>query len=169
MTSLLNPLRRSYEARVLVVPLDSEARELVTTLAADGVTGVQVLTMPDPRSAETTPLGSDAWVPPSPAGTAEIAAGADMVVLLGVDLAGVPEGLVHDVSAAAREHGDLIAAVLVAPQNWEDPRGASAMVTLRQEVDMLISVRGTSLVAALLDVLRGGARNTDPQTLGTPA
>ena len=163
MTALLNPLRRSYEARILVVPLDSRASDLVASLAADGVGGVQVLTAPDERAAETTPLGRDAWIPPRPAGTAEITASADMVVLVGADLASVSEILVRDVCAAGREHGDLIAAVLVSPQNWDGPDGASAMVTLRQEVDMLISVRQTSLVSALLDVLRGGARGTAPR------
>lgn len=154
----MNPLRRSYEARVLVVPLGTGSARLARDLTALGVEGVQVLTGPDPVAALTTPLGAGAWVPPSPAGTGEVTESADMLVLVATDLQDVPEDLVTEVCAAGRRGGDLIAAVLVSPEHWEEPAGAAAMVTLRQEVDMLVSVRGPKLLAALLDVLRGGAR-----------
>lgn len=162
----MNPLRRSYEAHVLVVPLGPGGRAITTGLAELGVEGVQVLTSTDPVAALTAPLGSGAWEPPRPASTSQIAESADMVVLVGDDLTKVSEDVVRDVCEAAREGGDLIAAVLVAPQHWEDPSGASAMVTLRTEVDMLVEVRGPKLLAALLDVLRGGARAEDrPQLM----
>ena len=154
----MNPLRRSYEARVLVVPLGAGSAELAGRLTTLGVDGVRVLTSPDPVAASTTPLGDGAWEPPTPASTGQVAESADMVVLVGTDLADAPVDTVREVCEAARKGGDLIAAVLVAPQNWADPAGAAAMVTLRQEVDMLVSVRGPKLLAALLDVLRGGAR-----------
>lgn len=154
----MNPLRRSYEARVLVVPLGPGSAQLVEELSVLGVEGVQILTGPDPVEALTKPLGEGAWAPPMPAGTSAVAASADMVVLVGTDLTEVPEPVVREVCTAAREGGDLIAAVLVAPEHWQEPAGAAAMVTLRQEVDMLVSVRGPKLLAALLDVLRGGAR-----------
>lgn len=154
----MNPLRRSYEARVLVVPLGPGSAQLVDKLRTLGVEGVQILTGPDPVEALTKPLGEGAWAPPMPAGTSAIAESADMVVLVGTDLTEVPEPVVREVCTAAREGGDLIAAVLVAPEHWQEPAGASAMITLRQEVDMLVSVRGPKLLAALLDVLRGGAR-----------
>jgi hypothetical protein len=155
----MNPLRRSYEARVLVVPLGAGSARVADSLTALGVDGVRLLSGPDPVAAQTEPLGEVAWEPPSPASTAEVAESADMVVLVGTDLADVSEGAVEEVCEAARGGGALVAAVLVAPENWEDPDGASAMVTLRQEVDMLVSVRGPQLLAALLDVLRGGARS----------
>lgn len=154
----MNPLRRSYEARVLVVPLGAGSARIADSLVGLGVDGVRVLSRPDPVAAATTPLGEIAWEPPSPAGTGEIAEAADMVVLVGTDLVDVTEVTVREVCEAARRGGDLIAAVLVDPENWDDPDGAAAMVTLRQEVDMLVSVRGPKLLAALLDVLRGGAR-----------
>ncbi|GGR44273.1 hypothetical protein J2S40_004135 [Nocardioides luteus] len=166
----MNPLRRSYEARVLVVPLGPGSAQLVEELLTLGVEGVQVLTGPDPVEALTEPLGEDAWMPPAPASTTTITESADMVVLVGTDLTQVPEPVVREVCTAAREGGDLIAAVLVAPEHWEEPAGASAMVTLRQEVDMLVSVRGPELLAALLDVLRGGARTEDhPEVAAQPA
>ena len=154
----MNPLRRSYEARVLVVPLGAGSAALAGELSAMGVDGVRILTAPDPVAALTTPLGEAAWEPPAPASTGQVTQSADMVVLVGTDLADVPVDTVQEVCNAAREGGDLIAAVLVAPQNWQDPAGAAAMITLRQEVDMLVSVRGPKLLAALLDVLRGGPR-----------
>ncbi|MFJ9389765.1 hypothetical protein ACIRON_13145 [Nocardioides sp. NPDC101246] len=154
----MNPLRRSYEARVLVVPLGPGSAQLVDELQTLGVEGVQILIGPDPVEALTKPLGEGAWVPPASAGTGAVAESADMVVLVGTDLTEVPEPVVREVCTAAREGGDLIAAVLVAPEHWQEPTGASAMITLRQEVDMLVSVRGPKLLAALLDVLRGGAR-----------
>lgn len=163
----MNPLRRSYEARVLVVPLGPGSAQLVDELRTLGVEGVQILTGPDPVEALTKPLGEGAWAPPMPAGTSAVAESADMIVLVGSDLTEVPEQVVREVCTAAREGGDLIAAVLVAPEHWQEPAGASAMITLRQEVDMLVSVRGPQLLAALLDVLRGGARaETAPATTG---
>jgi len=157
----MNPLRRSYEARVLVVPLGAGGAKITDDLVVMGVEGVQVLTGPDPVAALTKPIGEGAWQPPAPASTSQVTESADMVVLVGSDLAEVPEETVREVCTAARAGGDLIAAVLVAPQHWEAPAGASAMVTLRQEVDMLVEVRGPQLLAALLDVLRGGARAED--------
>lgn len=154
----MNRLHRSYEARVLVVPLGPHSAELSDALVELGVAGVQVLTGPDPVAALTRPLGPGAWAPPSPASTGQIAESADMVVLVATDLREVPEGTVREVCEAARRGGDLIAAVLVSPEHWEEPAGAAAMITLRREVDMLVSVRGPQLLAALLDVLRGGAR-----------
>ena len=160
----MNPLRRSYEARVLVVPLGAGSATLADQLAALGVDGVRVLTRTDLVDATTKPLGESAWEPPSPASTGQVTESADMVVLVGTDLADVPVDTVHEVCEAARAGGDLIAGVLVAPQNWENPTGAAAMVTLRQEVDMLVTVRGPQLLAALLDVLRGGPRTEiDPR------
>lgn len=169
MNPVQNPLRQSYEARVLVVPLEDLATPMVLSLGGEGVEGVRALTGPDDHEAVTEALGSQAWQPPAPASTAELARSADIVVLVGTDLATISEALVREVCGAARTDGDLVAAVLVAPQHWEEPAGATAMVTLRQEVDMLISVRSTTLVAALLDVLRGGPRDPELAALAGAA
>jgi len=165
----MNPLRRSYEARVLVVPLGAGGAKVTDELVTMGVEGVQVLAAPDPVAALTKPIGEGAWQPPSPASTTQVTESADMVVLVGHDLSDVPEDVVREVCTAAREGGDLIAAVLVAPENWQQPAGTTAMVTLRQEVDMLVEVRGPKLLAALLDVLRGGARAEDYPELAEAA
>lgn len=163
----MNPMRRSYEARILVVPLGPGGTEITRGLLPLGVEGVQVLTGPDPVNALTSPLGVGAWEPPRPASTGQVAEAADMVVLVGSDLTEVTESVVREVCEAARQGGDLIAAVLVSPQHWDQPTGASAMVTLRDEVDMLVQVRGPQLLAALLDVLRGGARAEDYPEVAT--
>jgi hypothetical protein len=164
----MNPLRRSYEARVLVVPLGPGSLKLADDLTHLGVEGVQVLVQPDPVAALTKPLGERAWDPPSPAGTTTVTEAADMVVLIATDLTEVAQDVVREVCAAGRDGGDLIAAVLVDPERWKEPHGAAAMVTLRQEVDMLVSVRGPKLLAALLDVLRGGARAEDHPEISIP-
>ncbi|TQL66961.1 hypothetical protein FB381_0832 [Nocardioides albertanoniae] len=166
----MNPLRRSYEARVLMVPLGAGNAALADQLVGLGVDGVRVLTGADLVDATTKPLGESAWEPPSPASTGQVTEAADMVVLVATDLADAPVDTVREVCEAARAGGDLIAAVLVAPQNWDTPAGAAAMVTLRQEVDMLVTVRGPKLLAALLDVLRGGPRaEIDPQLVAEVA
>lgn len=159
----MNPFRRSYEARVLVVPLGSGGARVVEDLGAAGVEGVRVLTAPDAVAAQTTPIGAEAWEPPAEGSTAEVTESADMVVLVGSDLSDVPEDVVRVVCESARNGGDLVAAVLVAPRHWESPAGASAMRTLRHEVDMLVQVRGPRLLAALVDVLRGGTRTVDDE------
>ena len=165
----MNPLRRSYEARVLVVPLGADSAEMLVGLGDLGVDGVLILSHLDPEAAETQVLGNEGWDAPHPAGTVEITRSADMVVLLATDMSDVSDAAVREVCEAAREGGDLVAAVLVAPRHWDEPDGAKAMVTLRQEVDMLISVRGPRLFAALLDVLRGGPREPLDLNSGIPA
>ncbi len=161
----MNPLRRSYEAKVLVVPLGEGGVATTSKLAELGLEGVQVLTEPDPVAAVTEPMGVRTWQPPTPASTEQVTLSADMVVLVAHDLADVPEQTVREVCSAGRAGGILMAAVLVAAEHWDQPAGASAMITLRQEVDMVVSVRGPRLLAALLDVLRGGARVEDHPNL----
>lgn len=157
----MNPLRRSYEARILIVPLGPGGTEITQDLSSLGVDGIQVLTEITPIEALTSPLGEGAWAPPRPASIGQLTESADMVVLVGSNLTEVPQPVVKEVCEAARQGGALVAAVLVSPQHWDQPAGASAMVTLRNEVDMLVQVRGLKLLVALLDVLRGGARAED--------
>jgi hypothetical protein len=81
----------------------------------------------------------------------------------------VPGDFVATVAGASRANGVLLAGVLVDQQNWESEQGATAMAVLRRELDMLVSVRETSLAAAFIDVLKGGRRkpHTDPTTTET--
>jgi hypothetical protein len=154
----LNPLRRSYEAKVLVVPLGSAADSLTRGLVGFGLDGMQMLTRPAATGAGTEVLGTTAWPVPSDAGTTGLASEADMVVFIGGDLAEVPVDLVHEVCTAAQEAGRTTAAVLVNASHWEQAEGSTAMKGLRQDVDMVVSVQDARFAAALLDVLRGGAR-----------
>lgn len=154
----LNPLRRSYEAKVLVVPLGSSADGLTRGLVGYGLDGMQMLTRPAATGAGTEVLGATAWPVPPGAGTAGLASEADMVVFVGGDLAEVPVDLVHEVCTAAQGAGRTTAAVLVNASRWEQAEGSTAMRRLRQDVDMVVSVQDARFAAALLDVLRGGAR-----------
>jgi hypothetical protein len=163
----LNSARRSYEARVLLVPLGADAvRAQVAMLerGLDGlmtVRGVTASTGADgdvPRLG-SVPLGRHGWRPAADdLGVADLVDTADMVVLLATDLAEVPGPLCLDLAEAARAGGSLIAALVVGSRNWDTPLGNTAMATLRQAVDMLVVLRGTELAAHFLDVLRGGPR-----------
>lgn len=156
---LLNPFRRSYEANVLVVPLGESGKNIVEILPELGVEGVLALSDASSIPVQTSTIGPAAWTPPQSATIQSVAGVADMVVLVGGDLSQIPRDTVREVCQAARDGGDLIAAVLVAPQSWDTQEGSHSMVTLREEVDMLVDVKGPQLLAALLDVLRGGARS----------
>lgn len=161
----LNPLRRSYEAKVLVVPLGDSADALAHGLVEYGLDGVRLLTRPAATGAATEVLGSTAWPVPTGAGTTEVAGAADIVVFLGGDLTEVPIDLVHEVCTAALEAGRTSAAVLVNASRWEHADGSTAMRTLRRDVDMVVSVQEVKFAAALVDVLRGGARAESPEAL----
>lgn len=169
MTNVHNPLRRSYEAKVLVVPLGSSADGLTRSLVDFGLNGVQMLTRPAPTAAGTEVLGSTGWPVPEGAGTTALAGEADMVVFVGGDLAEVPVDLVHEVCSAAQAAGRTTAAVLLNASHWDQADGSAAMKKLRQDVDMVVSVQEPKFAAALIDVLRGGARAESDEALEATA
>ncbi|WP_051821121.1 MULTISPECIES: hypothetical protein [unclassified Streptomyces] len=163
----MNSTRRSYEANVLVVPLGADAvrtQEAFAGRGLDGVMTVHGVTEPAPAGHAAArlacaPLHRDGWRPPATGlGVDALVDGADMVVLLAADLAEVSPALCHAVADAARARGALIAALIVGSENWDTPRGNTAMAALREATDMLVVVRGVALAASFLDVLRGGAR-----------
>ncbi|WP_062394221.1 hypothetical protein [Gordonia phthalatica] len=162
MTQQLNPLRRSYEARVLVVPLGTTGGQMTDDIIAMGIDGIRILRRTDSETL-TVPVGPHAWEAAESASVVNVVQAADMVVLVGSDLSEIDERLIGDVAAAAEGNGAMITAVLVASSKWETPEGASAMRRLRSDADMLVEVRGPGLLAALVDVLRGGARTEDVQ------
>lgn len=161
----MNPLRRSYEAKVLVIPMGSASRQLAADLAQFGLNGIRMLSTPAATRAGTEVLGEGAWSVPESAGVNEIVEAADMVVLLGADLTEVPVELVHEVGRIVQAHGLLSAAVLVNASHWQQAEGSTAMIALRQNVDMVVSVQDARLAAALVDVLRGGSRPEAGRTL----
>ena len=109
-------------------------------------------------------LNDRGWMPPPrTSGTIQqLAAQADMAVFVVQDLTEVPGGLAAEVSAAVRDQGGLVAAVVVGSEHWDTPRGQAAMADLREAVDMLVAVRETQLAASFVDVLRGGTRESAP-------
>jgi hypothetical protein len=163
MTS--TPTRLSYEARILVVPLGASGDDLVQAMAAGGLTNMRIVADAGQSAASVRDIraavGSEITET-----VGDLAASADMMILLGSDLTQVPSAFVATLANAARASGVLLAGVLVDQQNWESARGAYALTVLRRELDMLVSVRDVGLATAFIDVLKGGRRT--PATGTTP-
>jgi hypothetical protein len=156
---VMNSPRRSYEARVLLVPLGPDAARLAGEMADGGLDGVVTLTPGSQDGYDVRPVGGHGWLSTA-SGRAvdDVVPEADMVVLLASDLAEVPAATCLEVSRSAQDSGVLIAALVVGSRHWDTTEGNSAMVALRESVDMLVVVRSLRLAAPFLDVLRGGAR-----------
>lgn len=109
---------------------------------------------------EPQPLGAHGWTPPPEPARAvgDLVAQADMLVLVAADLRQVPGQLAATLADAARDHGGLIAALVVGRGAEEAPDAQPGMTALREAADMVVTVRGPELAAAFLDVLRGGFR-----------
>jgi hypothetical protein len=163
----MNQLRRSYEARVLLIPLGPSGLHTAEEMARGGLDGL-VMAMVDPSVSQpngqgvvtaSRPLGAHGWREPSPGEPLHhLVFDADIVVLLASDLSDVSAALCEEAAAMATQSGALTAAVVVGSADWDTPAGSSGMVALRQSVDMLVVVKGLQLAAPFLDVLRGGAR-----------
>lgn len=131
--------RRHYEAQVLVVPIDPDADSTLDTMTGEGLTGVLVL----------DDLGA----------VREVTTRADVVVFLLASLSTYEDKPVATIAELGRAAGNLVAALAV---GIDDPTSASeraAMRHLREQVDVLVSVRAHAMAAAFLDVLRGGQRS----------
>jgi hypothetical protein len=152
------PKRLSYEARILVVPLGASGDALVQSMAADNLTNIRIAYDAAHSAASVRDIHADPGTEITET-VADLAASADMMILLGSDLLQVPGRFVAAMAGAARANGVLLAGVMVDQQNWESDRGADAMAVLRRELDMLVSVREVGLAAAFIDVLKGGRRN----------
>jgi hypothetical protein len=151
MTSWAWP-RSSYEARVLLVPLDEGSWAGETEPE-----GVRVLR---PVAETATKSGLDAPVPST--AVEEAVHATDMVVLLVHELAAVEEAVVVEVCDAARAEGRLIAAVVVdAELGCRTSSAQRAAVVLREAVDTVVVLRDPSLATAFIDVLRGGDREKE--------
>jgi hypothetical protein len=159
------PKRLSYEARILVVPLGASGHSLVEAMAAGSLTNIRIVTDAGQSAASVRDIHDGVGTEITET-VADLAASADMMILLGSDLPQVPVDFVATVARAARANGVLLAGVLVDQQNWEAAEGADAMAVLRRELDMLVSVREIGLATAFVDVLKGGRRRpeADPTT-----
>lgn len=151
------PQRRSYEAQILVVPLGASGNSLVDAMAAGNLTNVRIVTDAGQSAAFVRDI-NDAPGSEITETVADLTASADMMILLGSELPQVPTKFAAALAGAARTNGVLLAGVLVDQQNWETVPGAQAMVVLRRELDMLVSVRDIGLATSLVDVLKGGRR-----------
>lgn len=159
----MNKLRRSYEARVLLVPLGASAERLVAEMASEGLDGIECLFVGEDFN-RVRPLAARGWWNDGgEADPAHVVAAADMAVLLARDLTEASPVVCHQISAAAEAHGVLIAALLVGSDHGAESAdsfaGDNAMVALRESTDMLVTVRSLRLATPFLDVLRGGARD----------
>jgi hypothetical protein len=161
----MNKLRRSYEARVLLVPLGQSAGRLSSAMAQAGLDGIQTLMSSDSARYEVRPLGGQGWgdIAGAVHSVQDVVGAADMVVLLAANLAEVSPATCDEVAKAANDNGVLIAALIVGEQ-WDTPSDNTAMATLREAVDMLVVVRSLLLATPFIDVLRGG-----PRSAPTPA
>jgi hypothetical protein len=155
--------RSSYEARVLLVPLGPAARTLVDEMERAGLSGMARLEHPSEGNGDGSryrlvSLG-EGWAVgrPEPSSLGGVMDDADVVVFVGTDLSEARTDRLVAVGDAAREAGDLLAAVTVGPPEADDAarRGLAA---LREQIDMLVNVRSAGLASSFLDVVRGGRR-----------
>jgi hypothetical protein len=155
----MNGPRRSYEARVLLVPLGAAALDLSDQMARAGLDGVmRALVDADSLVADCRPLAEHGWRPAGPVALAELVADADMVVLLAADLDQVDAATCREAARSSQANGRLVAALLVGSGDGDTPGGNTALAVLREAVDTLVVVRSLRLATPFLDTLRGGRR-----------
>ncbi|MDQ0383033.1 hypothetical protein [Amycolatopsis thermophila] len=154
--------RRSYEARVLLIPLDPGARAWVgaragralegITIADDGLLPAQQRFAPEP-----VPCTGEGRAVSSPLEHAMH--DADVVVLFTRDLAAADRDAVAQIGDAARLSGQLLGAVIISPgARWEDPDAHRAVAAIRESADNVVILKDDGFVLAFLQVLRGGTR-----------
>jgi hypothetical protein len=153
----LNKLRRSYEACVLLVPLDERAIWLTREMASSGLDGVMTMRGRG-NGYQLAPLASESWFPAGTTDTLDVVVEADITVLVVGELGQVDAALCRAVASEAEAAGTLLAALVIGQAQIDDPSADEAMVTLRQAVDMLVVVRSLRLATPFIDVLRGGPR-----------
>ncbi|MEV6899208.1 hypothetical protein [Amycolatopsis sp. NPDC051372] len=156
--------RRSYEAGVLLIPLDADARAWAESRVATGLAGITVADEP-PHSQqrfEPEPLSATGAGRAVSSPVEQAVHEADVVVLLALDLPKVDRAAVGEIGDAARPAGKLLGAVLVSPgARWEDPAAHLAVAAIRESADNVVILKDDAFVTAFLQVLRGGARDDE--------
>lgn len=132
--------RRHYEAQVLVIPIGQDTRVPLETMKAEGLTGVQVLD--------------------DVAAVRDATNRADVAVFLLASLSTYLDDKVATIAELGRDAGNLVAALTVGIDDPTTEAERAAMRHLREQVDVLVSVRAPRMAAAFLDVIRGGQRTT---------
>lgn len=131
--------RRSYEATVLLIPLDRDARAWLGTRTGGDLDGIRIAGERPPDHAVHA---------------------ADVVVLLVHDLAAADRDAVVQIGDAARLSGTLLGAVVVSPgARWEDPGAHRSAAAIREAADNVVILKDDRFVPAFLQVLRGGPRD----------
>lgn len=159
--------RRSYEATVLLLPLDRAARAWLDARGDgddDGLTGIRVadagLLAVRPRP-EPVPVAGEGRAVSSPLEHAVHEA--DVVVMLTHDLAAVDGAEVVRIGDAARMSGKLLGAIIVSPgARWDTPEAHRSATALRETADNVVILKDDRFVLSFLQVLRGGPREPTP-------
>jgi hypothetical protein len=155
--------RRSYEATVVVIPLDPDARAWLDARSRDDLAGIVVAgeDLLDEQSrfrSEPVPATGEGRAVSSPLDHA--VHDADVVVLFTHDLAAVAHDVVAQTGDAARASGTLLGAVVVSTgARWEHPAELATAAVVREAADNVVILRDDRFVLAFLQVLRGGARD----------
>lgn len=152
--------RRSYEATVLLVPLDDAARAWLDAQGHgdDGLAGIRVagtdLLAVRPRP-EPVPAAGEGRAVSSPLEHAVHEA--DVVVMFTHDLAAVDRDEVVRIGDAARMSGKLLGAVIISPgARWEAAEAHRSATALRESADNVVILKDDRFVLSFLQVLRGG-------------
>lgn len=159
--------RRSYEATVLLIPLDGAARAWLDAHGDgddDDLTGIRVagtdLLAVRPRP-EPVPAAGEGRAVSSPLEHAVHEA--DVVVMFTRRLAEVDGAEVVRIGDAARMSGKLLGAVIVSPgARWETPEAHRSATVLREAADNVVILKDDRFVLSFLQVLRGGPREPAP-------
>nr|WP_255257831.1 hypothetical protein [Arthrobacter sp.]AXV46640.1 hypothetical protein pA58H3_p25 [Arthrobacter sp.] len=157
--------RAYYKARILLVPLGPSGTTLVAEMAEAGLCQVRLAT---PADHPDGVLIRDIDAPDTAFSTetiSDLAAATDMMVFLGSRLEEIHDTFLETMATAARNQGTLLAGVLVGVGGWDSEPGATSMVVLRREVDMLVTVRKSDLARDFIEVLKGGTRDAIPGKL----
>jgi hypothetical protein len=155
--------RRSYEAGVLLIPLDPDARVWLDARGAGELDGIAIA---DERLLAAQQRYKPEPVPATGAGRAVSSPlehaihDADVVVLLTHDLARIDRRAVAEIGDTARSSGKLLGAVVVSPgARWEEPEAHRSATTIREAVDNVVILEDDGFVLAFLQVLRGGTQD----------
>jgi len=158
--------RRSYEATVLLIPLDRGARAWLGGRGGGDLDGIRIagedlLAAQHRFRPEPVPAAGEGRATSGPLDHA--VHDADVVVLFTHDLAAVDRDAVVQVGDAARLSGTLLGAVVVSPgARWADPEAHRSATVLREAADNVVILKDDRFVLAFLQVLRGGARDRVP-------
>lgn len=149
--------RRSYEATVLLIPLDREARAALGARQDTALAGITIADQNLLTEQDRTDLGQDE----AASTRLELAVHeADIVIMHVHDLAEVDREAVARVGDAARPTGKLLGAVVISHDlGWRDNASNDAATTLREVADNVVVLSDVSLAVPFFQVLRGGTRD----------